>query len=362
MSNEYNARSALISDLTNKATDHLKAFKDGTLALEAMQMQLLPKPHYFQIYDVLTYKPKKTEYREKELIIKIDNRTGIVSKFKIFIANKGKCIENYTEIDEKEYLGKGQFGEPVIQWIKIYEMLDIRAYSAEFIKKYIVGMKKSGLKKDEVGVKANLQGIWLHGAKLEEANLEEANLQGVSLQGADLSGANLYKANLQESYLQGAILQEANLQKTNLERANLQEANLIVMQLQEADLSMANLRKTNLIFSNLQGADLNKTDFREAKFRQTNFKKAIIGLINEKITLEEVLLNPDLFEKHKKDLPRFSSLVQLEGAIFHEDCGIIDGKIKNALIEAEKWKLEHEKKNGLSPDFCDYRLTYLDTK
>ena len=132
-------------------------------------------------------------------------------------------------------------------------------------------------------------GVYLDGAKLQEANLREAKLQEAGLMGAELQKANLMGANLHKAYLWGAKLQKANLmgaklqeatlreaelQEAGLRGAELQKANLREANLQKADLWMVNLQKANLWDANLQEADLWMANLQEATLIRANFHKA----------------------------------------------------------------------------------------
>jgi uncharacterized protein YjbI with pentapeptide repeats len=97
------------------------------------------------------------------------------------------------------------------------------------------------LKKDTIGVKADLSG-----ANLYKANLFGADLRGANLSEANLSGANLSEANLSGAYLHGANLSNANLSEANLYKANLNGASLHGANLHGANLSYANLSKADL--------------------------------------------------------------------------------------------------------------------
>ncbi|MBI3912460.1 MAG: pentapeptide repeat-containing protein [Armatimonadetes bacterium] len=86
-----------------------------------------------------------------------------------------------------------------------------------------------------------LQGCFLAGANLIQAQLQEALLAGAQLQGADLWIAELQEANLFQAQLQGANLRGARLQGANLSQAQLQGADLWRARLQGADLRGAQL-------------------------------------------------------------------------------------------------------------------------
>jgi hypothetical protein len=56
--------------------------------------------------------------------------------------------------------------------------------------------------------RADLQGQWLAGVNLRDADAILANLQGADLRGVDLQDANLRGADLQDASLRGADLQK----------------------------------------------------------------------------------------------------------------------------------------------------------
>ena len=122
------------------------------------------------------------------------------------------------------------------------------------------------------GLRINLQGSWLNGAKLQDARLEKAVLDGAYLQRTDLKEARLQGAQLRETFLQGAVLWEtclqgaalrnARLQGTTLRNVRLQGATLQAAQLQGTDLPGTQLQGAELLVAELQGADLYNADLR----------------------------------------------------------------------------------------------------
>ena len=124
------------------------------------------------------------------------------------------------------------------------------------------------------GLRINLQGSWLNGARLFQARLEEAILAGAYLRGADLrsarlQGAVLYEAQLQGAVLSGAWMQDsylrgARMQGTSLHMTQLHGANLVEAQMQGADLRGAWLQASALALAQLQGANLAKAMLQEA--------------------------------------------------------------------------------------------------
>jgi hypothetical protein len=84
-----------------------------------------------------------------------------------------------------------------------------------------------------------------------------ANLEGVNMEDASLNDINLSGANLKNANLSGASLEDSNLSGANLSNANLQGALIWYTNLSGADLS---------------GADLERAWFEEAVYdKQTRF-------------------------------------------------------------------------------------------
>ncbi|OGH00018.1 MAG: hypothetical protein A2426_08530 [Candidatus Lambdaproteobacteria bacterium RIFOXYC1_FULL_56_13] len=74
---------------------------------------------------------------------------------------------------------------------------------------------------------ANLKGLFLAKAKLEEANLSDANLDGAQLSKAQLGKANLAGASLKGAFLGGADLTLADLSDSDLSRTQFYNAKLL---------------------------------------------------------------------------------------------------------------------------------------
>lgn len=111
------------------------------------------------------------------------------------------------------------------------------------------------------GERAKLAGADLCGIDLSGANLQNAYLCEADLHRANLSGANLQNAYLCRADLCGANLSGANLNRTDLTEAvlhmtDLSDANLSMAILRRADLKKANIRETNLWMAYLEGAEL----------------------------------------------------------------------------------------------------------
>jgi uncharacterized protein YjbI with pentapeptide repeats len=139
----------------------------------------------------------------------------------------------------------------------------------------------------------DLEGAYLIGKVLRNANLEDANLKEASLQGSDLAAANLVDAELDDARIDRADLRYANLRDAELPGAHLtgarlDAATLVDADLAEADLSnawvradlaRADLRGAILVGArfapaNLQGADLRDADLQFADLRGANLKGA----------------------------------------------------------------------------------------
>lgn len=278
MSANYSARKIVINSWAEKATDHLMEYKDSTLAAKVASMQLVDKPNYFKVRDVLWYRSNKQELAEKKLDVSYADD-------KLIIKIDGEIIP------ESEYMVGS-----TIEWIKIYAKLDIEQYAVELIKKEFEVMAKNDVFagiENENGKwtnKAKLQALWLHGADLNVANLQGAHLWRAHLQGAHLNWA----------HLQGAYLNFAELQGAHLFRAHLEYANL-----QGAYLESAQLQGTFLDGAQLQGAVIKYYNKESEKF--------------EVILLTEAILEET--DKYKDDLPNFTGLEGIDSAIFsdHEE-------------------------------------------
>jgi hypothetical protein len=282
MSANYSARKIVINSWAEKSVDHLREYKDGDLAYQVARMQLVDKPNYFKVRDVLWYRSNKQELAEKNLDVSYADG-------KLIIKIDG------TAIPESEYMV-----DKTIEWIKIYAKLDIEQYAVELIKKEFEVMAKNDVFagiKDKNGKwinKSKLCFLWLRGANLRQAQLQGAYLAGAQLQGADLSEANL----------QGASLTVANLQGANLRQAQLQGAYLVGAKLQGADLSEANLQgAANLMLAQLQGADLYMAQLQDS-------------YIIDKPMIDVIL---DETDKYTEYLPDFTGVKNIDSAIFSYD-------------------------------------------
>jgi uncharacterized protein YjbI with pentapeptide repeats len=105
--------------------------------------------------------------------------------------------------------------------------------------------------------KCDLRGANLVGIDLTDANLQNANLTGANLIFSNLTNANLQGANLNMANLTGATLNEANLNNANLIYANLINVELIDTKMNQTNLTGANLVGVN--FSDAEIKDINIT-------------------------------------------------------------------------------------------------------
>lgn len=161
---------------------------------------------------------------------------------------------------------------------------------------------------------ANLQGLNLFGANLQEAKLFKAKLQGANLsqaklqdavfsaaklQGANLRGANLERAFLCQAKLPDTDLREANLERTNFGGANLERANFGRANLERANLRGAILQEAVFSEAKLQGADFENANLQYAKLLEADLQGANLNGVNvqgadfrgaKNLTLEQVKL------------------------------------------------------------------------
>lgn len=106
---------------------------------------------------------------------------------------------------------------------------------------------------------------WLTDDSLVGADLREANLSGVDLSFAVLNNAQLFRANLSDSNMPNISLVGALLPLANLTNANLHMAIL-----KQASFYGATLCSANLAGANLSHADLSVTDLRYAQYTKNS--------------------------------------------------------------------------------------------
>ncbi len=333
MSANYSSRKVVINSWAEKAVDHLRQYKDSTLAVQVARMQLVDKPNYFKVRDVLWYRSNKQELAEKKLNVSYENCKLVIK------------IDEIT-IEPTEYIVDDK-----IEWIKIYAKLDIEQYAVELIKKEFEVMAQNVVFAGIEGEngkwtnKAKLQYLWLHGANLRQAqlqgaDLDDAQLQDASLWGAQLQGASLFMAqlqgaNLRKAHLQGANLIEAELQGANLRRAHLQGADLSDAHLQGAYLWRAHLQGANLRKAHLQGANLSEAELQGANLRRAHLQGAnlsqaelqgadlYMARLQDSYIIDKLMIDVILDEKEKytECLPNFDGVKNIDSAIFIDDEG-----------------------------------------
>ena len=214
----------------------------------------------------------------------------------------------------------------------------------------------------------NLQGSWLNGAELFNANLRWAELSGTHLQGVYLSGAYLHGAFLLKAHMQGAYLDRARLQRASLYGAQLQGADLGKAGLRGADLEQAQLQGVDLARAQLQGAilgdvqlqgaDLEGVQLQGAGYEEDvsdSFTQRMRQSIGQESDLSRVIFagglsqdDVDSFVKGLSDDEANELRKKLEPHIgkpvshqLPEDSGAITGSYTEE--EAEKWIAEYEK-------------------
>lgn len=218
------------------------------------------------------------------------------------------------------------------------------------------------------GCYINLQGSWLNGADLAEANLQKADfsqayLRGVSFSSALLYGATFYKAEMQDAYLvrtnlSGSFLYLAQLQGANIGRAWLRGADLYEAQMQGVNLASAQLQGALLGGAELQGAYLHAAETQGVRCEQdisSSFAERIRNTIGKETDLSWVTfaggLTYDKIESYVEHLFDDDEARRLREKLdshigkpssydLPEDSGVITGSY--TAEEAEKWILEYE--------------------
>ena len=122
------------------------------------------------------------------------------------------------------------------------------------------------------GLRINLKGSWLNGAKLSGARLGKAILDEVHLRGAYFDRANLQKTQLCQTHLQGAYLMYAEMREAVLLRAHLQKAELRSAKLTSSNISEADLHAADLRKANMRRAYLDKTRLHGANLVEANLQ------------------------------------------------------------------------------------------
>jgi uncharacterized protein YjbI with pentapeptide repeats len=121
---------------------------------------------------------------------------------------------------------------------------------------------------------ANLRGSSLQQVRLENARLQQAILAGADMEGANLEGAHLERAILDRARLHGAVLRFANLEGARLRGAQLPRANL------DFALLRADLAGAQLVGASLFGADLANANLRGAKLQRADLRSASLAGAN----------------------------------------------------------------------------------
>jgi uncharacterized protein YjbI with pentapeptide repeats len=135
---------------------------------------------------------------------------------------------------------------------------------------------------------ADLQGLVITGAELNDANLASANLRNISgvsarlfnsvLTGADLRGANLNQADLRDAVLTGVLFTGATLEYSLL-GPDVSSLDLSGVDLHAADLFEASLAGSDLAGADLSGSELAGTDLTNANLSSADLTGAEIGVI-----------------------------------------------------------------------------------
>lgn len=110
-------------------------------------------------------------------------------------------------------------------------------------------------------IQPDLQKVYFRKADLRGINLRDARLDDSNLSVADLSDANLSGSQIYRSALLGTNLTRANLSRASLSGVNFRDANLSRANLSEADLFAADFSWANFSETDLTGAEIGRTTF-----------------------------------------------------------------------------------------------------
>ena len=156
-------------------------------------------------------------------------------------------------------------------------------------------------------IEAVLTGVDLSGVILTESNLTGASMAGAKLSGAHLSGATLSDVTLTDANLTGALLNTSNLTGASLKNANLSGASFIGADLASVDLSGSKLIGATLIGTNLKGANLRSANLIGSRLLRTD------------ISGSDKLIDTVLFELNKLQFEQITIDVNLRGVNFNQE-------------------------------------------
>jgi uncharacterized protein YjbI with pentapeptide repeats len=127
---------------------------------------------------------------------------------------------------------------------------------------------------------ANLHGLKLGAALLNEADLRGAGLGGVDLNGAQLDKALLERAQLDQTDLRGASMRGVDLRHAQLLSTNLGQAKLAGADLSGATVKGARFKQADLQKANFDGVHLEDVSLKEAAVAQASFRNAVFTRVN----------------------------------------------------------------------------------
>ena len=386
LNRNYSAREAAIINITNKATEQIRELKDATIARKVTNTELLKKPNYLKIYDILTYESQVNDKIDKVLDVDFD---FLEKDLKIKIDEKVVNISKY-----KNHLGEAD-------WIKVYEDVNRNGIALNMIKDYIEGMKKRGfvnqkqhlfiqteiektinhpdyfslnqrlnilkykLTSENYIIKPDFKDLWLHGIDLSKANLHTADIWRTSLQNADISKtrlklakfwqANLQGADFSGNHMEGVTISLSNLTGVDMLDANLTGSKLYKNQFNGTDLSDANISKSKLwssrfLASNLTRANLEYSDISKVKFLLYKDNNMILhnnisyanftnSFVSETEKPKPVFLKKAFLDANYHSIvPDFSGIKGIETACFDE--GVKEIIINKFNLKVDKNMIE----------------------
>ena len=144
------------------------------------------------------------------------------------------------------------------------------------------------------GLYIDLEGSWLNGADLGEADLSHAILNDAFLRGARFWRAQLQGAVLERAQVQGAYFYSARLQGANLRQAGFQGAYLELAGLQGALIWRAGFQGATFNYTGFQGARSNFASVRELDFQNLDFVDRMGAGVGRESNLSEAVFRGGL--------------------------------------------------------------------
>lgn len=137
----------------------------------------------------------------------------------------------------------------------------------EILNKHGAWLRSAG----KEGAVANLEGAYIHGVDLDNADFRSANVRNIAFEHTSLDGAYFSAADMANARFYKASLKRAKFRRTLLPDATIIDSNL-----EAANFYKASLARARIIKCNFAKAWLQNTNFADAFIRESSFHGAKI--------------------------------------------------------------------------------------